>query len=86
MKEHELGGAYGTSGVEEKYLSWRKVNKRDNLEHLGAIGGMIFVAIFQEESSQEGFFLVCIFTYLTPKRDRPLFFEFLKINATVPSI
>jgi hypothetical protein len=27
MKEVELGEAYGTCGVEGKYLSWRKVKK-----------------------------------------------------------
>jgi len=53
MKDDELGGAYGTYGVGEKCLSWRNVKKRDHLEYLGVSGGIIFVAILQEESSQK---------------------------------
>jgi len=53
MKGDELGGACGTCGVEEKYLSWRNVKKSDHLEYLGVSLGIIFVAILQEETSQE---------------------------------
>jgi len=35
-----LGGASGTSGIEEKCLSWRSVKKRDHLEYLGVSGGI----------------------------------------------
>jgi hypothetical protein len=53
MQDDELGGPYGTCGVEEKCLSWRNVKKRDRLEYLDVSGGIIHVAILQEESSQE---------------------------------
>jgi hypothetical protein len=53
MKDDELSGPYGTCGVEEKCLSWRNVKKRDHLEYLGVSLGIMFVAILQEESSQE---------------------------------
>lgn len=58
MKDDELGGARGTRGVEEKYLSWGNVKERDHLKYLGVSGGIIFVAILQEESSRELFFIV----------------------------
>jgi hypothetical protein len=58
MKGYELGGAYGTYGVEENCISWRNVKKRDHFEYQGVNGGIIFVTILKEESSHEGFFFM----------------------------